>query len=95
MTSSTSTAPNDINNNQNIIQINANDNILIQSKTKICVQNFLNYFLDFHTVSKKKNKKAFMMTPCNHIYHSECLEGWINQNRVCPSCRREIPSIDS
>ena len=25
-----------------------------------------------------------------HVFHQECLEGWIENNSVCPLCRQEI-----
>jgi hypothetical protein len=27
---------------------------------------------------------------CNHVYHSECIKGWIQQHRKCPLCMRNI-----
>ncbi|CAL8101358.1 unnamed protein product [Orchesella dallaii] len=29
-------------------------------------------------------------TPCGHIYHRKCLEGWLNANANCPKCRHPI-----
>ena len=28
--------------------------------------------------------------PCNHLFHKECLEGWVAENYKCPVCRGEI-----
>ncbi|KAF8328118.1 uncharacterized protein EI90DRAFT_2926656, partial [Cantharellus anzutake] len=28
--------------------------------------------------------------PCNHFYHSECLEQWLQSSRSCPNCRTRI-----
>ena len=28
--------------------------------------------------------------PCNHLFHKECLEGWVAENYKCPVCRCEI-----
>ena len=27
---------------------------------------------------------------CNHIFHKECLESWINDKKICPLCRCDI-----
>lgn len=27
---------------------------------------------------------------CDHIYHSDCLNRWINTNNICPLCRKTI-----
>merc|ERR1711871_94994 len=33
----------------------------------------------------------YMLTPCNHLYHSECLTQWMEQKMECPTCRQAIP----
>lgn len=36
------------------------------------------------------------MTPCNHRYHAECLEEWVQRgNRNCPLCRATWSATDS
>eukprot|EP00762_Andalucia_godoyi_P007854 ANDGO_01263.mRNA.1 Transmembrane E3 ubiquitin-protein ligase 1 len=32
-----------------------------------------------------------MVTPCNHLFHSECLQQWMDINLVCPTCRAPLP----
>lgn len=27
---------------------------------------------------------------CNHLYHSECIEEWLNNNPTCPICRTDV-----
>lgn len=29
--------------------------------------------------------------PCNHIYHTECIEAWVEINNTCPYCRYQLP----
>lgn len=65
-------------------------------RTKIsyaCVKNvcsrFFNKFFEFHE-SRWGRKTFFMLTKCNHAFHSECLENWLRQKPECPTCRSEI-----
>ena len=30
------------------------------------------------------------ITECNHIFHQECLERWLQENTSCPLCRSEL-----
>lgn len=41
----------------------------------------------------KQEMLQFMITPCNHVFHSECLEAWYEKKEICPICRRELPNV--
>lgn len=60
----------------------------VYKKTK---EKVLNYLMSLRYVYEKTN---LMKTPCNHIFHSKCLEIWIDLKTECPYCRREIPQIE-
>ena len=47
-------------------------------------------FLNFHEFSKNINNLPFMITPCKHVFHSDCLEEWFKMKKECPSCRSII-----
>ena len=32
-----------------------------------------------------------MITPCNHLFHSSCLESWLEIKQECPTCRARLP----
>ncbi|KAE8249287.1 hypothetical protein A4X13_0g5267 [Tilletia indica] len=32
-----------------------------------------------------------MVAPCHHIFHTECLERWLQYKSECPSCRMPLP----
>lgn len=32
-----------------------------------------------------------MATPCNHCFHSQCLQNWLDIKMECPTCRRPLP----
>ena len=45
--------------------------------------------------NKKKNNKPYMKTPCGHIFHTRCLETWLEIKNECPYCRQKIPPLES
>ena len=47
-------------------------------------------FLNFHEFSKNINNLPYMITPCKHVFHSDCLEEWFKMKKECPSCRSII-----
>lgn len=36
---------------------------------------------------------GYMIPPCGHVAHTECLESWIEIKSVCPSCRARLPPL--
>ena len=38
-------------------------------------------------------RRAYMVTPCRHIFHTACLEGWIKFRLQCPICREGLPAL--
>lgn len=38
-------------------------------------------------------RRKYMVTPCKHIFHSKCLEGWMRQKLACPVCRKDLPGL--
>ena len=42
---------------------------------------------------KTRNKK-YMITPCDHVFHTVCLEKWMRQKNECPYCKGVIPPIE-
>lgn len=39
----------------------------------------------------KVDTKGYMVTPCRHVFHLECLESWMRYKLQCPVCREELP----
>lgn len=37
-----------------------------------------------------KDEDILVKLNCEHIFHKDCLEPWLNDNRNCPLCRRNI-----
>lgn len=38
-------------------------------------------------------RRKYMVTPCRHIFHTPCLEGWLRFRLQCPICREELPPL--
>lgn len=39
------------------------------------------------------NRRLYMVTPCRHVFHSQCLEGWMRFRLQCPICRENLPPL--
>lgn len=39
------------------------------------------------------SRRAYMVTPCRHVFHSGCLEGWMRYRLQCPICRENLPPL--
>ena len=37
--------------------------------------------------------QSYMLTPCSHIFHTECLENWMSYKLQCPVCRAALPPL--
>ena len=38
-------------------------------------------------------RRKYMVTPCRHIFHASCLEGWMRYRLICPNCREALPPL--
>jgi len=38
-------------------------------------------------------RRAYMITPCRHVFHTPCLEGWMRYRLQCPNCRETLPPL--
>lgn len=36
--------------------------------------------------------ESLVALPCKHPYHSECINQWLQLNKVCPMCSAEVPT---
>ena len=34
---------------------------------------------------------AYMVTPCDHLFHTPCLATWLQSKLECPTCRLVLP----
>lgn len=40
------------------------------------------------------SKRAYMITPCDHLFHRQCLTQWVDIKLECPVCRTPLPAVD-
>ncbi|KAJ3128058.1 hypothetical protein HK098_005270 [Nowakowskiella sp. JEL0407] len=45
------------------------------------------------SLSMAKSRVNYMITPCEHLFHTACLEKWMEIKLECPVCRTELPPL--
>jgi hypothetical protein len=40
-----------------------------------------------------RKRPDYMLAPCNHLFHRECLSQWMDVKMECPICRTELPAL--
>jgi len=60
-------------------------------KTNMHIKEFFKYnFFYFYKSSSNINNKPYILTPCKHVFHSDCLDKWLEVKRECPNCRTSL-----
>ena len=39
------------------------------------------------------DREGYMLAPCNHLFHRQCLTQWMDVKMECPVCRTELPAL--
>ncbi|AET41086.1 ubiquitin-protein ligase TUL1 Ecym_7241 [Eremothecium cymbalariae DBVPG len=58
----------------------------------ICMSEVAIYVEDIPE-THKTNPNEYMVTPCAHVFHTECLENWMSYKLQCPVCRAPLPPL--
>jgi Ring finger domain len=40
-----------------------------------------------------RNRRGYMLAPCDHLFHRDCLIQWMDVKMECPICRTELPAL--
>jgi hypothetical protein len=40
-----------------------------------------------------RNRRGYMLAPCDHLFHKTCLVQWMEVKMECPICRTELPAL--
>ena len=43
----------------------------------------------------QKGDVIVMKTPCNHVFHEECLKAWMRSKLECPFDRSPLPPLNN
>lgn len=44
------------------------------------------------SINLSQRTNDYMVTPCDHVFHSGCLQRWMDIKMECPTCRRPLPT---
>ena len=92
--------PENVRANECVICLENLDNLRVneEENDEIFMKENVNYFeklgMMIQKWNKKKNNKPYMKTPCGHIFHTRCLETWLEVKNECPYCRQKIPPLE-
>jgi len=73
---------------------NEEENSMNENHGKFDLEKYLQKLVKKY-YNKNRNKGPFMLTPCHHLFHTKCLELWLEQKNECPYCRQKIPPLDN
>lgn len=40
-----------------------------------------------------RNRSGYMLAPCDHLFHQDCLVQWMEVKMECPICRKDLPAL--
>jgi len=40
-----------------------------------------------------RNPAGYMLAPCDHLFHQDCLVRWMEVKMECPICRKDLPTL--
>jgi len=46
-----------------------------------------------HDEIDANDRSRYMLGPCDHLFHKQCLEQWMDVKMECPICRTNLPAL--
>ena len=65
-------------------------NEIYKNKSTDSIQVVFKEELQFCSICLDNIDNNLKQTQCNHYFHKECLNKWLNNNNTCPNCREEL-----
>ena len=86
----------EVDENFNTVQAKRKTKNICNTLLHICFVDKLIQIINkwLNNMEGKNTKKKYMITPCDHVFHTVCLEKWMRQKNVCPYCKGDIPPLE-
>ncbi|SCU94911.1 LADA_0G12244g1_1 [Lachancea dasiensis] len=73
-----------------LLEHGSSDNYMVDCA--ICMTDVAVYVEDIPE-THKVDQNGYMVTPCGHMFHTQCLESWMSYKLQCPVCRAPLPPL--
>jgi len=68
--------------------------ITLIERIKQILKGIYRFLFQFSNIPVSYKDRPYIMTPCNHLFHSGCIINWLQQKKECPTCRADLTLID-
>ena len=48
---------------------------------------------DFCSICLEEEKESIVKLNCDHLFHKDCIKGWLKRDMSCPNCRSNITLV--
>lgn len=87
-----SSSDSDDSNNNNPTNNNNNGTMTRVHNEECCERPTLDCVICYNDIDIG-DREGYMIGPCDHIFHKECLTQWMDVKMECPTCRTRLPAL--